>query len=169
MNTTDLLMLLLLLLLGFLWLRYLSPLVVTWHRITPGSLPPKREEGCAASFIVFAAADREIPSNQWRLLETGVEFSQPPLPGLSLKKWGYGAVKLQGQVMLRVSTPQPMRGIHVYPRLVPTPAGQGVVLYNDNQTYTQRIRRGDPIALVEITRVPFVFVRGSRKNSRVTS
>ena len=153
----------LLLLLAFLYMRYMAPLVIKWRKVTPDAVAPDREEGRAASFVVYALDDAQIPSNQWRTVATGIDFMQVGLFGIRFSAQRYNP-GLFGQLMVRATFPF-QRGSRVHPRLVSTNRGIGVVIYNDNQAYFLKIQKGDPVAIVEFSRSPFVVLKEQNKKS----
>lgn len=152
----------------FLYIRYFSPLLLCWRLTAPTAISPAREVGRASSFILYALYDIEIPSNQWRSVDTGITFFQPSFTLPYLSRWGY-EFTLQGQMVLRAISPMYRWGVRAHQRLIVDSslfagdAGMAVMLYNDNQVRKQYIRRGDPIALLEVSRVPFTFLKRLKK------
>lgn len=140
-----------------LYLRYFSPIVVRWRLRMPSALKPARVVGQANSFVLFAAEDVQIPTDQWRLVATGVEFL--PFPGIMLKSVGY-RISFFGQVDYALEAVAASQGRRLLGRLAPCgDFGEAVVLHNHNQKYFIKIKAGDEIGIITFYRTPFVFLR----------
>jgi hypothetical protein len=166
--TDSILLVVLLFVMLFVYVRYLAPLVIKWRRITNNGVVPRREEGRASSFIVFAAEGQVIPSNQWRLIDTGINFYSVGILGIRFSTQNYSP-GFFGQIVARAVSPFYTRGLRVHPRLSMSEAGSvKVMIYNDNQKYFHEVKPGDPIAIVEFSRVPFVVLKETKKGAKAS-
>jgi len=145
----------------FIFLRYLIPPIVTYKLNDPYAMRPYKHKK-AACYDLYAVEDVTIPSNQWREVRTAIIFA--PWPHIHIPYLKLSLTPL-GNIACKIHTRSGMairKGIRVHLGIIDNDYRNecNPIVFNHNQSYPVRIRKGDRVAQIEFYRVwSPIFIR----------
>ena len=163
----NIIQLLIIFLIIWLYFRYLGPIFVSLRKIYAWSQKPTKVYGKAACFDAYAAEDKLIPVNQWREVSLGVAIA--PLPHFYIPFLGLTITPL-GNVACKIHTRSGWaikKGLRNHLGIIDNDYRNELtaVVYNHG-SYSVKIRQGDKIAQLEFYRVPSAVLYWKKKLSK---
>jgi len=153
------------LLLIWMYFRYIGPILVTFKLDSPYARRPTRAYGKAACWDVYSIeAIDAIPAGQWREVQLGISFAPWPhiyIPflNLTLTPFGNVAIKMHTRSGLAIR-----KGARNHLGIIDNDYRESLsaIIYNHG-AYPFRIKRGQKVAQIEVYRVPnAIFIRKNK-------
>ena len=155
-----------LLIVMWIYLRYLGPIVVYFKKTSPTAQKPTRAYGRAACWDGYSTETKVIPVGQWREISLGIAIAPwfhiyIPFFKLTVTPFGNIAYKLHGRSGLAIK-----KGLRNHLGIIDNDYRKelSAIVYN-NGTYPVQIKAGDKICQIEFFRVPTVFLIERKKLS----
>ena len=156
-----------LILIAWIYSRYLSPLIITFKKVHEKAKKPSRVYGKAACWDVYSVETKVIPVGQWREISLGIIIAPWPhiyIPYLkiSLTPFGNVATKIHTRSGLAIK-----KGLRNHLGIIDNDYRKqlSVVVYN-NGSYPVQLKEGERVGQLEFFRVPDVLLWERRRLSK---
>lgn len=140
------------------YLRYFSPLIITYLVRDPLAKKPTRAYHKAACFDVYSVEDVTIPPNQWREISLGIAFA--PWPQIYFPKLNFTLTPF-GKVAFKIHTRSGLairKGQRAHLGIIDGDyRGTITIIMFNHNSYPVRYKPGNKIAQLEFFRVPTVL------------
>lgn len=148
----------LILLFVFMYLRYFSPIIVTYKLLNENAHVPTRAYHKAACYDIYGTDDVIIPPNQWRVIPTSIAFA--PWPHIYIS-WLNLTFTPLGNVASKIHTRSGLaikKGQRAHLGIIDNDFRDevSIIMFNHN-SYPVRYHPGDRVAQIEFYRVPSVY------------
>lgn len=160
-----------LLILGYL--RFLSPLIITYQKVDKRAKAPTKAYHKAACFDVYSLETKTISPGNWKELRTGLVFAPWPhiyIPFLNITFTPFGNVAYEIHTRSGLAL---KRGIRNHLGIIDNDyRGEiTIIMYNHQNeksahSYPYTIKEGDKIAQIKFYRVPPVWMWKRNKLSK---
>jgi dUTP pyrophosphatase len=158
----------LLVLIIFLYLRHLSPLIITYKLLDAQAKKPVRAYHKAACWDLYALHDVSIPSFNWKLIPTGVAFApwlHIYIPFLHISFTPFGNVA--GEILTKSGLAK-RKGARAHLGIMDNDFRDewSILMFNHNAQFPITIRKGEKVAQIRFYRVPSVYFIGVKRLSK---
>lgn len=156
-------------LLVFVYLRFYSPIIVTYKLLDDSAKTPTKAYHKAACFDLYCTEDTTVPPQQWRTISTKIAFAPwphlyVPFLNITLTPFGNVAAKIHTRSGLAIK-----RGQRAHLGIIDNDYRDevSVVMFNHN-SFPMRYKPGERVAQIEFYRVPstLLWKREKLSNSR---
>lgn len=151
-----------------IYLRFLSPIIVTYRVVDNKATRPTKAYHKASCFDVYSLETKTIHPGDWKELRTGLAFAPWPhifIPFLNITLTPFGNVAYEIHTRSGLAK---KRGMRNHLGIIDNDfRGEiTVIMYNHNHSYPYTVREGDKIAQIKFYRVPSVWMWKKEKLSK---
>lgn len=150
------------------YFRYFGPVIVCYKIEHPDAQKPTKAYHKAACFDVYSVEDVTIPQNQWREVSTGIAFASWPHIFIPLLNWTITPFgNIAGRILTRSGAAR-RKGLRAHLGIIDNDFRDiwTIIVFNHNQEYPVRIRKGDKVGQIEFYKVPSIWLVRSNKLSK---
>lgn len=141
----------------WIYLRFLSPIIVTYKFTEETAIKPQKVYHKAACWDVFATETVPIPAGQWRDIPIGVSFAPWPHIYISFLRKTFTPF---GNVVAKIYTRSGhgRKGLRAHLGIIDSDYRESwtVMMFNHKSDYPVIVRKGDKVAQIEFIRVSSV-------------